>query len=146
MRLIAVVAALMFLASISPSTTVGADMMGSAKKELQTALTHAGFAAGYNTAAEIELHLHHVVNCLEGEQGKNFHAASQNVCKGQGVGIFQDLKDSGMAGAHALPYAEIADQVALWGIQQTMGKDVGRAKAAASVVASVLKQAQANFR
>ncbi len=145
MRLIALCVALALL-TVVPLTTSAADMMGAAKTELGTAVTHAGFAAKYDAIAEVELHLHHVVNCLEGEQGKDFHAPSANVCKGQGNGIFQDLKDSGMAGAHALPYAEIANQVALWGIQQTMAKDIGRAKTAGSVAESVLKQAQANFK
>lgn len=134
------------LVALSTSATLGADMMGAAKKELKTAQTHAGFAAGYNTIAEVELHLHHVVNCLEGPQGKNFYAPSGNVCQGQGAGIFQDLKDSAMAGAHALPYAEIADQVAIWGIQQTMAKDLGRAKAAANAAKSILQMAQTNFK
>ncbi len=101
-------------ALVSASATLGADMTGAAKKELQTAQTHAGFAAGYDTAAEVELHLHHVVNCLEGASGKNFKKEAGNVCEGQGNGIFADLKESGMAGAHALPYAEIANQWVLW--------------------------------
>lgn len=146
MRLIAYCAIVALVMATSPWTIFGADMMGSAKKELATAKTHAGFAAGYDTVAEIELHLHHVVNCLEGANGKNFHAASKNVCEGQGQGIFQDLKDSGMAGAHASPYAEIANQVALWGLQQTMAKDIGRAKAAASIAKDALQQAEDNFK
>ena len=87
-----------------------------------------------------------MVNCLEGSAGKNFYQASGNVCQGQGNGIFADLKDSGMAGPHALPYAEVADQVANWGIQQTMAKDLGRAKAAAAVAKAVLQLAIDNFK
>ncbi len=146
MRLIGLIVVASLVALGSTSATLGADMMGAAKKELQTAQTHAGFAAGYNTIALVELHLHHVVNCLEGSQGKNFHAPSKNVCEGQGAGGFQDLKDSGMAGAHALPYAEIADQIAIWGIQQTMAKDLGRAKVAANAAKSILQMAQKNFK
>src|SRR5256712_12509946 len=107
-------------------------MMAAAKTELGTALTHAGFAAQYDAVAEVELHLHHVVNCLEGPAGKNYNMGAGNVCQGQGNGIFADLKDSGVAGAHALPYAEIADQVADWGLQQTTAKVLGRAKAGAA--------------
>ncbi len=143
MKLTGLIAVVALVALVS-TITMGADMTGSAKKQLQTAQTHAGFAAGYDTIAEVELHLHHVANCLEGPSGKNFHAASKNVCEGSG--IFQDLKDSSMPGAHALPYAEIADQVALWGIQQTMAKDIGRAKAAATAAKSILQQAQDNFK
>ncbi len=126
--------------------TLGADMMNAAKTELNTALTHAGFAAQYDAVAEVELHLHHVVNCLEGASGKNFNQQAGNVCQGQGNGIFADLKDSGMAGAHALPYAEIADQVANWGIQQTMTKDLGRAKAAATAAKAIIQLAVDNFK
>jgi hypothetical protein len=146
MRLLGSVLVVALLLLMSASTTLGADMMNAAKTELNTALTHAGFAAGYNAAAEIELHLHHVVNCLEGDKGKNYNEQAGNVCKGQGNGIFADLKDSGMAGAHALPFTEVADQVALWGIQQTMNKDVARAKSAAAVAKVTLQMAIDNFK
>jgi len=69
-----------------------------------------------------------------------------NVCQGQGNGIVADREDSGMAGAHALPYAEIADQVANWGLQQTMSKDLGRAKAAAAAAKAVIQLAMDNFK
>jgi len=121
-------------------------MTNAARKELTTAITEAGLAAGFSTTAQIELSLHHVVNCLEGKLGKNFHKESGDVCDGQGNGIFADLKDSGMAGAHAFPYAEIANQVALWGLGQAMAKDVGKAKVAAAVTKLVLGQAVENFK
>ncbi len=127
-------------------TVFGADMTSAARKELATAITEAGLAAGFSTTAQIELSLHHAVNCLEGKLGKNFHKESGDVCDGQGIGIFADLKDSGMAGAHALPYAEIANQVALWGLGQAMAKDVGKAKVAAAVTKLVLGQAVENFK
>src|SRR5713226_7189036 len=91
------------VALVAASTALGADMMSAANTELATARTHAGFAAQYNTIAEVELHLHHVVNCLEWTSGKNFNQQAGNVCQGQGNGIFADLKDSGMAGAHTMP-------------------------------------------
>ncbi len=126
---------------------LGAMMTSQATQELDTALLHAKFAAGYNSTAEIELHLHHVVNCIEGKSGKNYFKPSGDVCEGfKGNGLLADLKDSGMAGAHALPYVEIADSVALWGLAQGMRKDVGRAKVAAQVAASILAQAKANFK
>ncbi|TMI70735.1 MAG: hypothetical protein E6H05_13335 [Bacillati bacterium ANGP1] len=134
------------LVAIISSAALGADMMAAAKTELGTASTHAGFAAQYDAVAEVELHLHHVVNCLEGPAGKNYNMGAGNVCQGQGNGIFADLKDSGMAGAHALPYAEIADQVANWGLQQTMSKDLGRAKAAAAAAKAVIQLAMDNFK
>jgi hypothetical protein len=146
MRLTGLILIVGLVALGAASTTLGADMMSAANTELATALTHAGFAAQYDAVAEVELHLHHVVNCLEGPAGKNFYQTAGNVCQGQGNGIFADLKDSGMAGGHALPYAEIADQVANWGLQQTMAKDLGRAKAAAAVAKAVLQLAINNFK
>ncbi len=146
MKLIGSMLVVALVALSSASTTFGADMSNAAKTQLATATTHAGFAAGYDTIAEIELHLHHVVNCLEGDKGKNYNEKSGNVCKGQGNGIFADLKDSGMAGAHAMPFAEIANEVANWGIQQTMNKDIGRAKSAGAVAKSVLQMATDNFK
>jgi hypothetical protein len=146
MRLLGFVLGVAVLALVPVSATLGADMMMAASNGLKTALTHAGFAASYDAVAEVEMHLHHVVNCLEGDSGKNYHKDAGNPCMGQGNGILPDLKGSGMAGAHAIPYAEVADQVALWGIQQTMNKDVGRAKAAATVAKSALQLAIDNFK
>jgi hypothetical protein len=145
MRRLGIVLGVAVLALLPASATQGADMMA-ASNALKTALTHAGFAASYTAAAEVEQHLHHVVNCLEGANGKNYNKEAGNPCMGQGNGILADLKDSGMAGGHALPYAEIADQVALWGIQQTMNKDIGRAHAAAAVAKGALQLATDNFK
>lgn len=146
MRRLAFVLGIAVLALLPAPATQGADMMMAASNSLKTALTHAGFAASYTAVAEVEQHLHHVVNCLEGANGKNYNKDAGNPCMGQGNGILPDLKDSGMAGAHASPYAEVADQVALWGIQQTMNKDIGRAHAAASVAKSALQLAIDNFK
>jgi hypothetical protein len=146
MRRLGFVLGIAVLALLPVSTTQGADMMMATSNALKTASTHAGFAASYTTVAEVEQHLHHVVNCLEGENGKNYNKAAGNPCMGQGTGILVDLKGSGMAGAHAVPYAEIADQVALWGIQQTMNKDIGRAHAAAAVAKDALQLAIDNFK
>lgn len=128
------------------SAALGADMTNAARRQLDTAITHAGLAAGYNTIPEIELHLHHAVNCIEGKSGKGYFKGSGDVCEGMGRGLLADLKDAGMAGAHAAPYAEIGDQVALWGIAKTMAKDAGRAKAAAQMAKLVLEQAKVNFK
>ena len=145
MRL-SVLALAVAVATVFVTSALAAEMTSAAKKELDTAIFHANLAAGYNNTKEIELHLHHVVNCLEGKNGKNYFKPSGDVCEGQGNGIFADLKDSGMAGAHALPYAEIGDQVALWGISKGMANDVGRAKAAAQMAKLILDQAKANFK
>jgi len=66
------------------TTASGAMMSGPADLELQTAITHAGLAARQNAVAQIELHLHHVINCIEGKEGKNYFAGSGDVCQGMG--------------------------------------------------------------
>ncbi len=134
------------VATVFATSVLAANMTSQATKELDTATFHANAAAGYNALKEIELHLHHVVNCIEGKNGKNYFKPSGDVCEGRGNGLFADLKDSGMAGAHALPYVEIADTVALWGISKGMANDVGRAKAAAQMAKLILDQAKANFK
>ncbi len=146
MRVFGIIAVLAVAALALTSATLGAEMTSAARRQLDTAITHAGAAAGYNTIPEIELHLHHVVNCIEGKSGKGYFKESGDVCEGMGRGLLADLKDAGMAGAHAAPYAEIGDQVALWGIAKTMAKDVGRAKAAAEMAKLVLEQAKKNFK
>jgi hypothetical protein len=60
--------------------------------ELKTAITHAGFAAKYDTIKEVTLHLHHVLNCLVGPNDKMFDAGAGNPCQGQGNGILADIK------------------------------------------------------
>ena len=129
------------------STAFGADMTSQAKRGLQMAIAHAKEAARATTIANIELQLHYVVNCIEGRSGKNYFADSGDVCEGiKGNGLLADLKDSGMAGAHALPYVEIANQVALGGLAQGMAKNIAGAKASAEMTKLVLEQAVANFK
>lgn len=139
------VVTIVMLAWGSPAT--GADMASQAKRELQTAIAHAKEGARADTIAKIELQLHYVVNCIEGKSGKSYFTDSGDVCERiKGNGLLADLKDSGMAGAHALPYAEIANQVALWGLAQGMAKNIAGAKAAAEMAKLVLEQAQVNFK
>jgi len=62
------------------------------KAELKTAITHAGFAAKYDSLNEVTLHLHHVINCLVGPADKMFDKAAGNPCQGQGKGILPEIK------------------------------------------------------
>lgn len=125
---------------------MGAMMSGPADRQLDTAITHAGLAARQTTVAQVELHLHHVLNCIEGKDGKNYHAASGDVCQGMGRGLLADLSAAGMAGGHALPYAEVAQSIAVWGIAQGMRMDLARARAAAELTQLSLQRAKANFK
>lgn len=99
---------------------------GGPQEELKTAITHAGFAAKYDTLNEVTLHLHHVVNCIVGSKDKAYDAQAGNPCQGQGNGILADVpagtaKDTAWWAAHvadeaiamkALPQAKAAGHVA----------------------------------
>jgi hypothetical protein len=62
-------------------------------KEISTAATHAGLAAKATDMKMTQTHLHHVVNCLVGPNGKGFDAAPGYPCKDQGNGAIPDTKD-----------------------------------------------------
>jgi hypothetical protein len=117
---------------VTQSTLVGAA--GDPSAELKTAVTHAGFAAKYETMKEITLHLHHALNCLVGPQDKLFDAAAGNPCQGQGNGYLPDQKAA--KGENSQYYeAWWAVQIAAQGIASD---NMGVAKAAARIVNMVL--------
>ena len=107
---------------------------GDPSAELKTAVTHAGFAAKYETMKEVALHLHHALNCLVGPQDKLFNAAAGNPCKGQGNGFLSDQK---AAKGEGNQYYD-----AWWAAQiagQALASDnLGAARAAARIVNMVL--------
>jgi len=93
----------------------GAAEMSTAgvKKALQTAVFHSReLAQRGTTVAGTQLHIQHVINCLEGPGGMHFKAAAGYPCVGTGNGIINDLKALDAAhvkGAHdALTEATIA--------------------------------------
>ncbi len=59
-------------------------------KELATAATHAGLAAGSRDLKTAQMHLHHVVNCLVGPNGAGYDKSNANPCNGQGAGGIPD--------------------------------------------------------
>src|SRR5262245_14356560 len=62
-------------------------------KEINTAITHAGFAAAGNDLRTVQMHLHHTVNCLVGPTGTGFDPSEANPCKDQGNGAIPDIQD-----------------------------------------------------
>lgn len=82
------------------ATTVGAFASGMAfaafaqtgpgHQEVATAHAHALMAQNAKTVAKAHTHLHHVVNCLVGANGKGFDASAGNPCKGLGDGALVD--------------------------------------------------------
>ena len=47
-------------------------------KEIATAQAHAGFAAAGTDLKTVQMHLHHVVNCIVGPKGKGYDATQAN--------------------------------------------------------------------
>ena len=64
------------------------------ENEISTAIDHAEFSVKANDVATLHLHLHHVVNCLVGENGKQFYAEAGDPCKGMGNGAINDAKNA----------------------------------------------------
>jgi hypothetical protein len=70
----------------------GARAQTDVGKEVSTAATHAGLAAGSKELPQVQMHLHHVINCLVGSAGKGFDTTVANPCKDQGAGAIPDTK------------------------------------------------------
>lgn len=77
---------------LTAASSAYADM--DVAKEVATAATHAGLAAGSKEMKAVQMHLHHTVNCLVGPKGEGFDASEANPCKDQGNGAIPDTKDT----------------------------------------------------
>ena len=98
--------------------------------ELKTAITHAGFAAKYDTLQEVSLHLHHAINCIVGPDDSMFDKAAGNPCQGQGKGILPDIKAKmGIDPEYQAAWwlAHLADEAIKMG-------DLAKAKAAGHII------------
>ena len=129
---------------VLPSTNLANAADTPAVMQLKTAFFHAGELAQQGTVVAASLvHVQHVMNCLEGRNGKNFKAAVGYPCQGPGNnGIIPDLTaaaGSGVRGAQAaLQSANIAWMLA----QQALAmKDVDEVQPYAKVIAAYLKRA-----
>ena len=129
--------------TVLPQVVQAQDLVAAARAQLTTARFHSAELAQRGTAvAGTQLHLRHVINCLEGPQGKNFTAASGNPCGQQGNGILVDLRAAAGAGnakaEKALRFAGAGHAVALQGV---VSNDVNEAQPYALVVAKQLDSA-----
>jgi hypothetical protein len=130
---------------ILPHAVLGqASAVAAAQTQLTTAIFHSGELAQRGTAiAGTQLHLRHVINCLEGDKGPDFTAAVGNPCQGQGSGIINDLRAavaSGAAGSEqALRFADVALKLALQAVVMT---DVNAAQPWATVISRQLTAAR----
>ncbi|HEY3249450.1 MAG TPA: hypothetical protein VGK88_14315 [bacterium] len=101
---------LVALAAVLIAQPVAAQTGVDIKKALETAIFHSGELAQRGTAiAGTRTHLQHVINCLQGPDGKDFVQAVGFPCQGMGNGIIPDLKASSAQGAaKALQYSQIS--------------------------------------
>jgi len=74
--------------ALALATASAASMDGG--KEISTALDHAQLAAAGTDLKTVDMHLHHVVNCLVGPKGKGFDAGAGDPCKDMGDGALGD--------------------------------------------------------
>ena len=95
---LAVVWAIVVLLAAAGGAPAAQMMNEAVTKQFDTAILHAKNAAGAATEQQVELHLHHVINCIEGKDGRNYFTASGDVCQGMGQGLLKDLQAAGMAG------------------------------------------------
>ncbi|PKU26485.1 hypothetical protein [Telmatospirillum siberiense] len=102
-------------------------------KELSTAVTHAGLAAGSPDLKMVQTHLHHVVNCLVGPAGAGFDSGQANPCKDQGTGAIPD------APADKQKLLLTAAALAQGGLAET---DLAKAQAAATATQAAIKGAE----
>ena len=68
--------------------------------QVSVAGIHADMAINATQLETTQLHLHHVINCLEGPTGKDFDAKATNPCHGMGQGAIVDAKDDPQVEAH----------------------------------------------
>jgi len=105
---------------------------GDAAKEISTAATHAEMAGAAGDAHMVQMHLHHVVNCIEGTGGMDYDAGAGNPCKDAGDGALKDAPDKAAALNAALMKAKAG----------LAASDVAEAKAAAMEAAAELHKAK----
>jgi hypothetical protein len=61
--------------------------------EISIATDHAGYALASRNLDGVHMHLHHVINCLEGPNGANFDRVVENPCSRAGKGAIVDAAD-----------------------------------------------------
>lgn len=128
----------------APAVLGQASVVANARTQLTTTIFHSGELAQRGTAvAGTQLHLRHVINCLEGDKGPNFNTAAGYPCQGQGNGILNDLRAAVAASAAgsetALRFADVAHKLALQAVAFT---DVNASQPWAIVISRQLTSAR----
>jgi len=85
-RVLFAAAALVTALLLSTASGFAAD----AKAEITIAAQHAELAAGSTNLADVRMHLHHTLNCIEGPKGADFSKTELNPCQNTGDGAIPD--------------------------------------------------------
>ncbi|HWU78113.1 MAG TPA: hypothetical protein VN043_16565 [Rhodanobacter sp.] len=83
----------LLLALASPMLAHAAAVSSAVSNQVSVAGIHADMAISATDLETVHLHLHHVINCLEGPDGKDFDAKATNPCHGMGLGALVDARD-----------------------------------------------------
>jgi len=67
---------------------------GNSAQEISTASAHAQMAATATNKKTADMHLHHVINCLVGPDGKDYDASAGDPCQGMGNGALNDVQST----------------------------------------------------
>ena len=131
------------LSGSAQSPSANAALVGQIQAQLKTATFHSGELAQKVTAvAGVQLHMHHVLNCLEGQGGKDYLASAGYPCQGQGSGIIPDLQ---VAVMHNVPGASSALQEVqtcqMLALQAAASTDLNQSQPYALVIARHLQTA-----
>jgi hypothetical protein len=127
------------MAAGAPGASTGMDASSSGTanpdQEISTALQHAGMSAGSSTIADVHMHLHHVLNCLEGPSGQGYDSTAEDPCKGQGTGAINDVDNKSKERKELDDAAKAANK----GLKEN---DLKKAQKEAKKVMDELKDAQ----
>jgi hypothetical protein len=108
-----IVAMICCLFVFASTNTMAATPVEQAKREIDTAIYHGDASLDASSVDKVKAHLKHVINCIEGPDGKAFDSSAMNPCDGQGSGIIPDLKAAGPEGSKALEHVQEADKIAV---------------------------------
>lgn len=121
------------------TTALAADMGMMAASQMKTAIDRAKLAQKGADLKSVKESLQEVVNCIEGPKGMMFKAMDamgKAQCKGNG--LLADAKGAGSKWAGAVPWIELANDIAAVGLK---AENTGKAKAAAWAAQATLEHA-----
>lgn len=121
------------------TAALAADMGMMAASQMKTAIDRAKLAQKGDSLKAVKESLQEVVNCIEGPKGAMFKAMDamgKAQCKGNG--LLADAKDAGSKWAGALPWIELANDIAAVGLK---AESTAKAKAAGWAAQATLEHA-----